>query len=276
MILAGVGVGFMLYVVTKIAMGSGEWRHRAATAGGLVAGHRDGAGRKHGAPCTWRTDEGGRVLRSVGPVARGDRRPLRSRVRCVARDPFRRRSSRRGGASRAVGSQCRAVKAAPGEQMLVESDQLVYDYDHNTVSAVGNVKIYYAGYTLEAEKVTYIKPNGRLIASRPGQADRPDRACHLCRADSTSPTISATASSSRSASTRPTRPISPPSAPSGRTARRPRFVNGVYTACEPCKDHPETAAALAGPGRQDHHQPQGEDDLFPQCARSNSSGVPIA
>ena len=35
--------------------------------------------------------------------------------------------------------------------MLVEADQLVYDYDNNTVSAVGNVKIYYVGYTLEAE-----------------------------------------------------------------------------------------------------------------------------
>ena len=41
--------------------------------------------------------------------------------------------------------------------MLVESDQMVYDYDNQTVSAVGNVKIYYAGYTLQAEKVSYNK-----------------------------------------------------------------------------------------------------------------------
>ncbi len=33
------------------------------------------------------------------------------------------------------------------------------------VAADGNVKIYYAGYTLEAEKVSYNKGNGRLIAT---------------------------------------------------------------------------------------------------------------
>src|SRR3990172_6197529 len=49
--------------------------------------------------------------------------------------------------------------------MLVESDQLIYDYDNNSVAAVGNVKIYYGGYTLEAEKVTYLKASGRLIAT---------------------------------------------------------------------------------------------------------------
>ena len=57
------------------------------------------------------------------------------------------------------------VKAKAGAQMLVESDQLVYDYDNHTVSAVGNVSIYYNGYTLQAEKVTYIKPTRRLIAA---------------------------------------------------------------------------------------------------------------
>ena len=58
-----------------------------------------------------------------------------------------------------------AAPIKPGERMLVESDQLVYDYDNNTVAAVGNVKIYYGGYTLEAEKVSYNKTSGRLIAS---------------------------------------------------------------------------------------------------------------
>ncbi len=59
----------------------------------------------------------------------------------------------------------RVAKPKPGSQMLVEAEELVYDYDNNTISAVGNVKIYYIGYTLEADRVTYIKSNGKLIAT---------------------------------------------------------------------------------------------------------------
>ena len=52
----------------------------------------------------------------------------------------------------------------PGEKMLVESDQLVYDYDHKTVAAVGHVRIYYGQYTLQADRVTYNETTGRLVA----------------------------------------------------------------------------------------------------------------
>ena len=49
-------------------------------------------------------------------------------------------SAASGGATALTGLNAGAVKIKKGEQMLVEADQLVYDYDHNTVSAVGNVK----------------------------------------------------------------------------------------------------------------------------------------
>ena len=126
---------------------------------------------------------------------------------------------------------------APGERMLVESDQLVYDYDHNAVSAVGNVKIYYAGYTLEAEKVTYNKTSGRLFASGhvklvdpTGSAyysdylditdDFRDGFVQSLRVDSADHTHFGAASAQRG---------------DGKTT----FTDGSYTACEACKDHPE-------------------------------------
>ena len=56
------------------------------------------------------------------------------------------------------------LKTEPGAKMLLESDQLVYDYDKSTVSAVGAVKIYYDGYTLEAQKVSYDQKNKKMIA----------------------------------------------------------------------------------------------------------------
>ena len=125
----------------------------------------------------------------------------------------------------------------PGERMLVESDQLVYDYDHNAVSAVGNVKIYYGGYTLEAEKVTYNKTSGRLYAEGhvklvdpSGSAiysdyiditdDFRDGFVQSLRVDSADHTHFGAESAQRSGDTT-------------------TFAEGSYTACEPCKQHPE-------------------------------------
>jgi LPS-assembly protein len=127
---------------------------------------------------------------------------------------------------------------APGSQMLVEADQLVYDYDHNTVSAVGNVKIYYAGYTLQSEKVAYNKKTGRLVASGNVKLTDPSGAnfyaenfditddfrdgfVQSLRVDTPDRTHFAAESAQRSG---------------GETTT---FTNGVYTACEPCIEHPE-------------------------------------
>jgi LPS-assembly protein len=130
------------------------------------------------------------------------------------------------------------VTVSPNEKMLVESDQLVYDYDRNTVAAVGNVKIYYAGYTLEAEKVSYNKGNGRLIATGnvklvdpSGSAfysdyiditdDFRDGFVQSLRVDTADHAHFAAERAERSG---------------GETTT---FVNGTYTACEPCAEHPE-------------------------------------
>jgi len=130
------------------------------------------------------------------------------------------------------------AKVGPNEKMLVESDQLVYDYDHNTVAAVGNVKIYYAGYTLEAEKVSYNKGNGRLIATGNVKLVDPSGATFYSdyfditddfregfvqslRVDTAERTHFAAERAERSGGDTTT------------------FINGTYTACEPCAEHPE-------------------------------------
>lgn len=126
----------------------------------------------------------------------------------------------------------------PGAQMLVESDQLVYDYDNNTVSAVGNVRIYYGRYTLEAEKVTYLRSSGRLIASGFVKLTDPNGAVYYSdqfditddfadgfveslRVETVDRTYFAAARAERENGDRTT------------------FHKGVYTACEPCEDKPE-------------------------------------
>jgi len=55
---------------------------------------------------------------------------------------------------KAPGKSMIAQKNANG-QMLVQADEIRYDYTNELVSAVGNVQIYYNGATLEADKVVY-------------------------------------------------------------------------------------------------------------------------
>ena len=122
--------------------------------------------------------------------------------------------------------------------MLVESDEMVYDYDHDVVAAVGNVKIYYGGYTLEAQKVSYDRRSGRLVATGQVTLTDPTGASYYSehiditddfrdgfvqslRVDTAQHTYFAASRAERS---------------EGQTTT---FVGGVYTACEPCKEHPE-------------------------------------
>ena len=126
---------------------------------------------------------------------------------------------------------------APGERMLVESDQLVYDYDHNAVSAVGNVKIYYGGYTLEAEKVTYNKTSRRLIAQGHVKlVDPTGAAIYTDYIDITDNFRDGFVQSLRVDSAAHTH-FGAESAQ--RSDDRTTFAEGSYTACEPCKEHPE-------------------------------------
>ena len=126
----------------------------------------------------------------------------------------------------------------PGEQMLVESDQLVYDYDNNNVSAVGNVRIYYGGYTLEAEKVTYLRSSGRLLATGHVKLTHPDGAVFYSEQfDITDDFADGFVESLRVETV--DRTYFAASRAEREGGERTTFVKGVYTACEPCRERPE-------------------------------------
>ncbi len=48
--------------------------------------------------------------------------------------------------------------------MFVEANEMRYDQVKNTVSAVGNARVYYKGRILEADRVTYDRNTGRVLA----------------------------------------------------------------------------------------------------------------
>jgi LPS-assembly protein len=125
-----------------------------------------------------------------------------------------------------------------GDQMLLESDQLVYDYDNDTVSAVGNVHIYYGGYTLQAEKVTYKKRSGRLIAE--GGVTLTDPTGATITSDFVDVTDDFRDGFVRSLRVdTPQRVHFTADSAERQGGETTTFVNGAYTACEPCKDNPE-------------------------------------
>ncbi|SEQ06805.1 LPS-assembly protein [Faunimonas pinastri] len=67
--------------------------------------------------------------------------------------------------AQSLGPSLGAPNVKPGEKMLLEADQLVYDFDRKLVSAVGSVEIYYGPYVVDAGKVTYDQNSGVLMAS---------------------------------------------------------------------------------------------------------------
>lgn len=54
--------------------------------------------------------------------------------------------------------------AGAQQQMHLETDTLVYDYDGDVISAIGNVIARYLGYILSTERLTYYQTTGRLVA----------------------------------------------------------------------------------------------------------------
>ncbi len=123
------------------------------------------------------------------------------------------------------------------KQMLVQAQEIDYDYANHRVAAVGSVQIYYGGATLEADKVIYDQTTKRLHAEGNARLTEPDGKVtygqimdlsddyrdgfvNSLRLDAPEQTRMAAARAERSA------------------GNYTVFHNGVYTACAPCKDNP--------------------------------------
>lgn len=131
-----------------------------------------------------------------------------------------------------------SVKANPNAKMLVQADELVYDYQNERVLAVGKVQIYYDGAVLEADKVTHDRKTNRLSAAgnvryqtKDGNvihtdaidldADFRDGFVQSLLIETAAQTRIAAASAQRS------------------EGNITVLQSGAYTACEPCKDDPK-------------------------------------
>ena len=128
--------------------------------------------------------------------------------------------------------------------MVVEANSVVYDDKAHSVTAEGDAQIYNQGKILEADRVTYFKDTGRVLAEgsvklteSDGTVTHADRMeltgdfkqgfVDTVRADTKEKThFSATRSEKIDADTTV-------------------FHKGTYTACPSCAEHPERAAPVA-------------------------------
>jgi LPS-assembly protein len=122
--------------------------------------------------------------------------------------------------------------------MLVQADQIKYDYPNNNVAAVGNVQIYYGGATIEADEVIYDQKTKRLRAQGNARLTEPDGQITYGQViDLTEDYRDGFVDSLR---------LEMPDDTHFAAARADRengrytvLENGVYTACQPCKDDPK-------------------------------------
>src|SRR5215813_4221688 len=160
------------------------------------------------------------------------------------------------------------------KQMLVQANEINYDYANNRVAAVGNVQIYYGDSTLEANRVVYDQKTKRLhaegnvrLTEQDGKVtygevidlsdDYRDGFVDSLRLDAPDQTRMAASRAERS------------------SGNFTVFHNGVYTACAPCKDDPKKPPLWQVKAARIIHD-QTEKMIYFEDARLEFFGRPLA
>src|SRR5579863_2304582 len=159
-------------------------------------------------------------------------------------------------------------------QMLVQANEVDYDYNNSRVSAVGNVQLFYNGTSVEADKVIYDQKTKRLHAE--GNIRMTDVDGKITYADVIDLSDDYrdgfvdslhvdTADATRMAATRSDRS----------NGSYTVFENGVYTACAPCKDDPKKPPLWQVKAVRIIHD-QLDKMLYFENAQLEFFGVPLA
>jgi LPS-assembly protein len=132
------------------------------------------------------------------------------------------------------------VQTNPNAQLLLESDELVYDINAKTISAVGGVQIDYDGNRLVARKVTYDENTGRLKAEGKVEiVEKDGNRIYAENLDVTDDFKEGFVNALRVEAADNTRFAAESAERIG--GELTTFNNGIYTACEPCRAQPDRA-----------------------------------
>ena len=156
--------------------------------------------------------------------------------------------------------------------MVVEAQELVQDNTKNTVTAHGNVQVYYKGRTLEADQVVYDRNTSRVYAEGHAKlTEQNGQVSYAERFDLTDDLRQGFIDSLQSETTDKTYLSSPRAEYAGdaRVYERP-----TYTACAPCED-PNRAPLWRVRSRKIIHRTD-EKNLYFEDADLELYGLPIA
>jgi LPS-assembly protein len=167
-----------------------------------------------------------------------------------------------------------AVNSGAQPQMLVRANEIDYDYTNERVSAVGNVQIYLSGSTLESDRVIYDQKTKRLHAEGNVRLTDPDgKVTYGQIIDLSDNFRDGFVDSLRLDMPDQTRVASSRAERKG--GNFTVFENGVYTACEPCKDNPLKPPEWQVKAARMIHD-QDEKMIYFEDASLEFYGVPLA
>ena len=164
------------------------------------------------------------------------------------------------------------IKSKDGA-MLVQANEINYDYNNERVSAVGNVQAYYNGATIEADRVVYDQKTKRLRAEGNARLTEPDgKVTYGEIIDLTDDYRDGFVDSLRLETVDQTRFAATRADRSSGT--HTVFQNGVYTACEACKEDPRRPPLWQVKAARIIHN-QSEKMMYFEDAKVEFFGVPL-
>jgi LPS-assembly protein len=176
--------------------------------------------------------------------------------------------------SDAIARKTKPASSQAQDRLLVEAQELIYNRDKNTVSAQGDVQLYYQGRILEADRVTYDRSTNRVFAEGNAKmTERDGTVAYADRFELTDDFKDGFIDSLRTVTTDKGR-FSAPRAErtDGETTV---FEKGTYTACEPCKEHPERPPLWQIKAVKIIHK-NAEQTVYYEDATLEFLGVPVA
>jgi LPS-assembly protein len=160
------------------------------------------------------------------------------------------------------------------DKLLVESKELVYDRDKNTISASGDAQLYYQGRVLEADKVTFDRNTNRVYAEGNAKLTETDgQVAYGDRFDLTGDFKEGFIDSLRVKTNENTRLAAPRAERTG--GETTVFDNGTYTACLPCADDPSRPPVWQVRAKRIIHKNQ-ERMIYYEDATLEFGGIPVA
>ncbi|MDR7037853.1 MULTISPECIES: LPS-assembly protein LptD [Methylobacterium] len=174
-----------------------------------------------------------------------------------------------------------ALQGKPGDKLLVEADELIYDNDRNTVTARGNAELHYGPRTLQADSVRYDRGASRVIAEGNVRlTDRDGAVVTGDRMELTDDFKNGFIDSLRVQQTVEQRGEVVRTRFSAPRAERiageqTSFDYGTYTACEPCKDNPEKPPLWQVRAAKIIHNNETHTVYF-EDSRLELGGIPVA